>query len=53
MARFFPNAESCRRLVRALSVESHEAWLEDGRYWNMTLLAEQKKDLLRFAAYIG
>jgi transposase-like protein len=48
--RIFPNAESCLRLVRALCVETHEAWLEHNRYLNMTLLAEQKKVLLRLAA---
>jgi transposase-like protein len=48
--RIFPNAESCLRLVRALCVETHEAWLEDNRYLNMSLLAEQKKELLKMAA---
>lgn len=50
VVRIFPNAESCLRLVRALCVETHEAWLEDSRYLNMSLLAEQKKELLRVAA---
>ncbi len=50
VVRIFPNAESCLRLVRALCVETHEAWLEDNRYLNMSLLVEQKKDLLRVAA---
>lgn len=50
VVRIFPNAESCPRLVRALCVETHETWLEDSRYLNMTLLAEQKKELLRLAA---
>jgi len=31
-------------------VETHETWLEDNRYLNMTLLAEQKKEALRLAA---
>jgi len=48
--RIFPNAESCLRLVRALCVETHEAWLEDNRYLNMSLLAEEKKELLKMAA---
>lgn len=48
--RIFPNTESCLRLIRALCVEIHETWLEDNRYLNMTLLAEQKKELLRLAA---
>jgi putative transposase len=50
VVRIFPNSESCLRLVRALCVETHETWLEDNRYLNMTLLAEQKKELLRAAA---
>lgn len=50
VVRIFPNSASCLRLVRALCVETHEAWLEDNRYLNMTLLAEQKKELLRLAA---
>jgi len=36
--------------VRALCAETHEAWLEDNRYLNMSLLAEQKKELLKMAA---
>ncbi len=50
VVRIFPNTESCLRLVRALCVETHEAWLEDNRYLNMILLVEQKKELLRLAA---
>jgi transposase-like protein len=50
VVRIFPNAESCLRLIRALCVEIHETWLEDSRYLNMTLLAEQKKEALRLAA---
>jgi putative transposase len=50
VVRIFPNTESCLRLIRALCVETHETWLEDSRYLNMTLLAEQKKELLRLAA---
>ncbi|MQK95553.1 transposase, partial [Escherichia coli] len=50
VVRIFPNAESCLHLVRALCVETHEAWLEDNRYLNMSLLAEQKKELLKMAA---
>jgi putative transposase len=48
-SRIFPNSESCLRLARALRVETHKAWLEDNRHLNMTLLAEQKKALLRTA----
>ncbi len=50
VVRIFPNTESCLRLIRALCVETHEAWLEDNRYLNMMLLAEQKKEMLRLAA---
>ncbi|MFO1417427.1 MAG: transposase [Methylotetracoccus sp.] len=50
VVRIFPNTESCLRLVRALCVETHEAWLADNCYLNMSLLVEQKKELLRLAA---
>jgi transposase-like protein len=50
VVRIFPNAESCLRLVRALTVERHETWLEDHRYLNMDLLKEHKKEALRQAA---
>jgi len=50
VVRIFPNIQSCLRLIRALCVETHETWLEDSRYLNMMLLAEQKKELLRLAA---
>ena len=32
VVRIFPNPASCRRLVLALCVETHETWLEDHRY---------------------
>ena len=50
VVRIFPNADSCRRLVRALAVETHENWLEASRYLNMDDLREQKKTMLRQAA---
>jgi transposase-like protein len=50
VVRIFPNTESCLRLVRALCVETHETWLEDSRYLNMSLLAEHRKEVLRMAA---
>jgi putative transposase len=50
VVRIFPNAESCLRLVRALTVETHENWLEGPRYLNMQHLAEHKKEALRQAA---
>jgi len=30
VVRIFANGESCLRLVRALAVETHEKWLENG-----------------------
>jgi transposase-like protein len=50
VVRIFPNAASCLRLVRALCAETHEAWLEDKRYINMSLLYEERKEQLRRAA---
>lgn len=50
VVRIFPNETSCLRLIRALCAETHETWLEDNRYLNMTFLAEQKKEQLRMAA---
>jgi len=45
VVRVFPNTESCRRLVLALAVETHEEWLESTRYLNMDALREHKKEL--------
>ena len=42
-----PNAENCRRLIRALAVETHENWLEATRYLNMAHLAEPEKEEMR------
>jgi putative transposase len=39
VARIFPNGESCLRLVAALYIKTHERWLEDSRYLNVTLPA--------------
>lgn len=47
VVRIFPNEQSCLRLVRALSMETHENWIEATRYLNMELLREQRKQLLR------
>jgi len=44
-----PNAESCQRLVRALHVETREAWLESHIYLNMQILKEHKKEILQQA----
>ena len=46
VVRIFPNTDACQRLIRALCVETHEAWLESSRYLNMDLLIEHKKALL-------
>ena len=45
--RIFPNEASCLRLVRALTIETHENWIEATRYINMDLLREHKKEVLR------
>lgn len=50
VVRIFPNGASCLRLIRALAVETHEAWLEASRYLNMELLKEHKKLRLNLAA---
>ena len=50
VVQIFPNADdACRRLVRALAVETHENWLEAHRYINMNDLKEHKKIPLRQA----
>ena len=43
VVRIFPNSDACRRLIRALAVETHENWLEAHRYLNMNDLKELKK----------
>lgn len=53
VVRIFPNRESCLRLVRALAVETHEGWLEEHRYLNMQLLAEQKKEQMRMIEQVA
>ena len=50
VVRIFPNSDACRRLVRALAVETHENWLEAHRYLNMNDLKEHKKIQFRQAA---
>lgn len=50
VVRIFPNSDACRRLIRALAVETHENWLEAHRYLNMNDLKEHKKVQLRKAA---
>ena len=43
--RTFPNKSSCLRLIRALAVETHEAWQVETRYLNMEELKEHKKEI--------
>jgi putative transposase len=50
VVRIFPNEASCLRLVRALTVETHQNWLEAIRYLNMEHYREHKKEMLRQAA---
>jgi putative transposase len=50
VVRIFPSAESCLHLVRALTTELHETWIEAMRYLNMELWREQKKLLRREVA---
>ena len=51
VVRIFPDAASCLRLVRALSAEIHETWMEGGRYLDMELLRERRKaDMRKLAA---
>lgn len=50
VVRIFPNSDACRRLIRALAVETHENWLEAHRYLNMNDLKEHKKTQFRQAA---
>ncbi len=47
VARIFPNVASCLQLIRALTIEIHEHWLETTRYLNMDLLEEHKKQRRR------
>lgn len=51
--RIFPKAASCRRLIRALAVETHEQWLEANSYVDMDLLKEQRQLTLSLAACRG
>lgn len=50
VVRIFPNSASCLRLMRALTVEIHEDWIEQHRYLNMELLKEHKKTKLLHVA---
>lgn len=45
-----PMPRAVLRLVRALTVEHHEAWIETIGHLNMDLLKEHKKEALRQAA---
>lgn len=50
VVRIFPNPESCLYLVRALTAELHDTWIEATRYLNMDLWKEHKKAQLREVA---
>jgi len=47
VVRIFPHEKSCLRLVRALTMETHENWIEAPRYLSMDLLKEHRKQALR------
>jgi len=47
VVRIFPNAAACLRLVRVLTVEIDENWIEAMQYLNMEPLAKRKKEALR------
>ncbi len=56
VARIFPNPASLLRLLCAMAVELHEAWITGDRYLNMDLLKEaqeQTRRTLRAAAGAG
>ena len=50
VVRIFPNPASCLRLVRALTAEIHDGWIEADRYLNMTLWEEHQRERLRALA---
>jgi transposase-like protein len=50
VVRIFPNQEICLRLVRALTAEIHDGWIEADRYLDMTLLEEHKRERPRALA---
>ena len=50
VVRIFPNTASCLRLVRALTAEMHDGWIEADRYLDMGLWEEQKRERLRALA---
>jgi hypothetical protein len=47
VVRIFPNSASCLRLVRALTAEIHDGWIEADRYLDMSLWEEHKRERLR------
>jgi len=48
--RIFANQAGCLRLVRALAAEIHDGWIEAGRYLDMNLLQQHKRERLRALA---
>lgn len=47
VVRIFPNTASCLRLVRALTAEIHDGWIEADRYLDMSLWEEHKRERRR------
>ena len=50
VVRIFTNQAGCLRLVRALAAEIHDGWIEAGRYLDMNLLRQHKRERLRVLA---
>ena len=47
VVRIFPNTAGRLRLVRALTVETHQEWIEGTRYLNMELPREHQELALK------
>ena len=50
VVRIFPNAESCLRLIRAMTAETDDEWAEGKIYLNMDWLKEQRKERIKLQA---
>lgn len=48
--RIFPHEQCCLRLIRALTAEQHEEWLDGPVYLDMQSLKDQLKPVLQLAA---
>lgn len=53
VVRIFPHAESCLRLIPALCIGTHEAWLEDNRYLSISMLASRKRNCCAIGRFCG